>query len=67
MGLVKALGIQASVALISLGCLFFISLPAACFLAFWADGGIQGLWIGYFLGMLVQVLILAWLTCSSDW
>ena len=62
MGCVRALGIQANIALISISCFYLISLPAASYLAFVADKGIQGLWMGYFLGIVIQVLIVAWLT-----
>ena len=67
MGCVRALGIQANVALISISCFYLISLPTASYLAFVADAGIRGLWIGYFLGIVIQVIIVAWLTWSEDW
>ena len=53
LGVVRALGIQASVAFVSIGCFYLISIPVACYLAFVADQGIRGLWIGYFIGMIV--------------
>ena len=53
MGCVRALGIQANIALISIGCFYLISIPSAFYLAFLAGDGIMGLWIGYFLGILV--------------
>ena len=67
MGVVRALGIQASVALISISCFYLVSLPVASYLAFVTNAGIRGLWMGYFLGIIIQVLILAWLTWSTDW
>ena len=67
MGCVRALGIQANIALISISCFYLISLPSASYLAFVANAGIRGLWMGYFLGIIIQVLIVAWLTWSEDW
>ena len=67
MGIVRALGIQANVAVISISCFYLVSLPVASYLAFVADAGIGGLWMGYFLGIIVQVLILAWMTWDADW
>ena len=66
-GLVRALGIQANVALISISCFYLISLPAATYLGFVAHAGLRGMWFGYFLGISIQILILAWLTWSTDW
>ena len=66
-GLVRALGIQANVALISISCFYLISLPAATYLGFVAQAGLRGMWFGYFLGISIQILILAWLTWSTDW
>ena len=42
-------------------------MPTASYLAFVANAGIRGLWIGYFLGIVIQVLIVAWLTWKEDW
>ena len=47
MGIVRALGIQARVVIVSISCVNFISIPAACYIAFMSDGGIIGLWVGY--------------------
>ena len=67
MGCVRALGIQANIALISIGCFYLISIPSACYLAFLAGNGITGLWIGYFLGILVQMIIVGCMTIMADW
>ena len=53
MGFVRALGIQANIALISIGCFYLVSIPTALYLAFMAGSGIIGLWLGYSLGNLV--------------
>ena len=66
-GLVRALGIQSNVALISISCFYLISIPTAAYMAFVAHAGLRGLWFGYFFGMSIQILILAWLTMSTDW
>ena len=48
-------------------CFTLIGLPLAGFLTFSVLEGIEGLWIGYFLGALVQMMILAWMTLRADW
>ena len=45
--------IQANVALVSISCFYLISIPVASYLAFAADQGIRGLWVGYFIGIIV--------------
>ena len=67
MGCVRALGIQANIAMISIAGFYLVSIPAACYLAFVENGGIFGLWIGYFLGIIIQVVIIAWRTFAVDW
>lgn len=67
MGCVRALGIQSNVALITIGCFYLISIPSSCYLTFVAGNGIKGLWIGYFLGIFVQMLIVQNITTMADW
>ena len=52
-GCVRALGIQTKAALVTIGCYYIISIPLASILAFVADLGIRGLWIGIFVGTTV--------------
>ena len=67
LGFVRALGIQANIALISIGCFYLISIPTALYLAFVADNGIIGLWLGYSLGNFAQMIIIAYVTFTTDW
>lgn len=67
MGIVRALGIQARVVIVSISCVNFISIPAACYMAFLSDCGIIGLWVGYFFGLFVQMVIVAYIVIMSDW
>ena len=62
LGGVRALGIQGDVAMISIISFYAVSLPVACYLAFNQNEGILGLWVGYFIGIVVQVMIIAWKT-----
>ena len=39
----------------------------AGFLAFAMGDGVRGLFIGYFLGMVVQLAIISWITMTVDW
>ena len=66
-GLIRALGIQSNAAIITILSYYLLSVPAAVYLAFFAGMGIRGLWIGYFFGILIQAMVLAWLTLSADW
>ena len=59
MGCVRALGIQANVALISIVSFYLVGMPSACYFAFVQEVGILGLWIGYFFGIIVQLLVIA--------
>ena len=67
LGCVRALGTQANVALVTLACFYLVSVPFACFFAFVRDTGIAGLWLGYFLGILVLMMIVAWMTLREEW
>ena len=67
MGCVRALGIQANVAILYINCFYLVSIPVASYLVFVADMGILGLWFGYWLGITIQNLILAWLSFTADW
>ena len=67
LGCVRALGTQASVALVTLACFYLLSIPFACFFAFGRGNGIAGLWLGYFLGIMVLMIIVAWMTLKEEW
>ena len=67
LGLIRALGIQSNAAIITILSYYLLSVPAAVYLAFFAGMGIRGLWIGYFFGILIQAMVLAWLTLGADW
>ena len=67
LGCVRALGTQASVALVTLACFYLLSIPFASFFAFARGNGIAGLWLGYFLGIFVLMTIVAWMTLKEEW
>ena len=66
-GLIRALGIQSNAAIITILSYYLLSVPAAVYLAFYVGMGITGLWIGYFIGILIQAIVLAWLTLNTNW
>jgi len=66
-GCVRALGTQSSVALVTIACFYLLSIPFACYFAFVRGNGILGLWVGYFIGILVLMIIVAWMTLKEDW
>ena len=67
LGFVRALGIQAKIAYFSISCFYLVSIPTALYLAFVARYGIIGLWLGYSLGNLVQMVIVACVIFTADW
>ena len=58
---------QANIALISIGCFYLVSIPTALYLAFIADYGIIGLWLGLSIGTFMQMIIIAVMTFKADW
>ena len=54
-------------ALITLACFYLVSIPFSYLLAFVRGNGIAGLWLGYFLGILVLMVIVAWMTLREEW
>lgn len=71
-GCVRALGIQTQAAIIAIASYYLVSVPMACILAFThlfsrLTGTIRALWIGNYIGVFVQLAILAVLTIRADW
>ena len=52
-GVVRALGTQNYISIVSIVCYYLVSIPMAAVLAFKADWGIEGLWAGYYIGVTV--------------
>ena len=68
LGTVRALGIQSSAAVISIVSYLLVSNSSAYYLAFEKKEGVFGLWIGLYLGIIFQILMLAVITLIIvDW
>ncbi|CAN1326821.1 Protein DETOXIFICATION 36 [Linum perenne] len=60
-------GWQAFVAYVNVGCYYLIGLPLGCILGFKLHMGVKGIWTGMTGGVLIQTLILLWVTCRTNW
>ncbi|XP_035544884.1 protein DETOXIFICATION 25-like isoform X3 [Juglans regia] len=66
-GVAVGSGRQGLVAYINIGSYFLIGVPVGVLLAFVADLEIKGLWIGMIIGIVVQCLVLGYITFRTDW
>ena len=53
--------------MVTLACFYLISIPFAIIFAFVRGNNISGLWLGYFLGIFVLMIIVAWMTLKEEW
>ena len=68
LGTIRALGIQSSAAVVSIVSYLLVSNSAAYYLAFEQAEGVFGLWIGFYTGVIFQILLLAVMTLiMADW
>ena len=66
-GVIKGLGIQQRAQNSALVSFFCVGLPSAYLLAFHYGYGIEGLWYGYSIGLLILVLLYSFLIFTADW
>nr|GMC67852.1 protein DETOXIFICATION 14-like [Ipomoea batatas] len=66
-GVVRGNGNQHSGAYINLGSFYLVGLPVAAILGFVAHLNGKGLWIGLNIGATMQSILLARITCITDW
>ncbi|KAK9188135.1 hypothetical protein WN944_019534 [Citrus x changshan-huyou] len=60
-------GRQAVVAYINIICYYFIGLPVGVLLGYVADLKVKGIWTGMLLGVVMQSLVLGYVTWKTDW
>ncbi|KAK1287744.1 Protein TRANSPARENT TESTA 12 [Acorus calamus] len=60
-------GWQATVAYINIGCYYLVGLTSAVLMGLKFDLGLEGIWGGVLLGMLLQTIILLIITLRTDW
>jgi len=66
-GVAVGCGWQAFVAYVNIACYYGIGIPLGCVLGFYFDLGAMGIWGGMIGGLIVQTLVLIWVTLRTDW
>lgn len=66
-GVAVGAGVQSMVAYVNLGSYYAIGLPIGILLGYVAHLQVTGLWIGLLSGVVVQTLVLSYLTWKIDW
>lgn len=66
-GVAVGAGRQAVVAYINIGCYYLIGIPVGAILGYVAKLEVEGLWIGMILGVVMQSLVLGYITFKTDW
>lgn len=66
-GVARGTGWQTLGACVNLGSYYVVGTPVAILLGFQAHLKAKGLWIGIVAGALVQSILLALITCFTDW
>ncbi|KAK1267703.1 Protein TRANSPARENT TESTA 12 [Acorus gramineus] len=66
-GVAVGAGWQATVAYINLGCYYLVGLTSAVLMGLKFDLGLEGIWGGVLLGILLQTIILLIITLRTDW
>lgn len=66
-GVARGTGWQTLGACVNLGSYYVVGTPVAILLGFQAHLKAKGLWIGIVAGALVQSILLAIITCFTDW
>ncbi|KAH9706518.1 protein DETOXIFICATION 25 [Citrus sinensis] len=60
-------GMQSTVAFVNLGSYYFVGVPTGVLLAYVANLGVTGLWIGLLGGIVIQTIILSFIIWRTDW
>ncbi|XP_054811046.1 protein DETOXIFICATION 40 [Prosopis cineraria] len=66
-GVAVGCGWQSFVAYVNAGCYYGIGIPLGSLLGFYFKLGAKGIWSGMLGGMLMQTIILMWVTLRTDW
>lgn len=66
-GVAVGAGRQAVVAYINIICYYFIGLPVGVLLGYVADLKVKGIWTGMLLGVVMQSIVLGYVTWKTDW
>ncbi|XP_043701489.1 protein DETOXIFICATION 20-like [Telopea speciosissima] len=60
-------GWQSLVAYVNLGCYYIVGIPVGALLGYVAKLDVKGIWMGMISGVLLQTLMLLWITWRTDW
>ncbi|KAJ8763231.1 hypothetical protein K2173_025616 [Erythroxylum novogranatense] len=60
-------GRQSMVAYVNIICYYVVGVPVGLILGYVADLQVKGIWLGLILGVLLQVLVLCYITLRTDW
>ncbi|KQJ82173.1 protein DETOXIFICATION 16 isoform X1 [Brachypodium distachyon] len=66
-GILRGCGFQKIGAIINLSAYYLVGIPAALCFAFLYHFGGMGMWLGIVCGLVVQVLLLLFITLSTNW
>ncbi|CAN1273609.1 Protein DETOXIFICATION 33 [Linum perenne] len=66
-GVAIGAGWQSLVAYINIGCYYIVGLPAGILLGFTFGFGVEGIWSGMIMGIVLQTIILVVITVVTDW
>ncbi|KAF7805801.1 protein DETOXIFICATION 40 [Senna tora] len=66
-GVAVGCGWQTFVAYVNVGCYYGVGIPLGSFLGFYFKLGAKGIWLGMLGGMLMQTIILMWVTFRTNW
>ncbi|GMY19998.1 protein DETOXIFICATION 24-like [Fagus crenata] len=66
-GVAVGAGRQSMVAYVNIGCYYLIGVPIGAILGYVANLEVKGLWIGMIIGVLMQSLVLGYITFRTDW
>ncbi|GAV57469.1 LOW QUALITY PROTEIN: MatE domain-containing protein [Cephalotus follicularis] len=60
-------GRQSTVAYVNIGCYYVVGVPVGVLLGYVADLEVTGIWIGMMIGVIMQSLVLGFITWRTDW
>ncbi|KAL4193443.1 hypothetical protein AMTRI_Chr06g176940 [Amborella trichopoda] len=66
-GVAIGAGWQALVAYVNIGCYYIFGIPLGLILGYKLNFGVPGIWIGMLGGIVLQTLILGWMTYKTNW
>ncbi|KAH8489479.1 hypothetical protein H0E87_024920, partial [Populus deltoides] len=66
-GVAVGCGWQAFVAYVNVGCYYVVGIPLGSLFGFYFNLGAKGIWSGMIAGIVLQTVILLWVTIRTDW